>query len=88
MILLLDGEGRPRFIWRTTEVTIKPLSQVDETFAGTRGKGTEREIGGSMLITAISLGKRAEKDSSSTTISPLSSSGLRSYGRSMSRIRP
>ena len=21
----LDGEGRPRFIWRTTEITIKPL---------------------------------------------------------------
>jgi len=32
-VIMLDGEGRPRFIWRTTEVTIKPLPQVDEAFA-------------------------------------------------------
>ena len=32
-VLMLDGSGRPRFIWRITEVTIKPLSQVDEAFA-------------------------------------------------------
>ena len=38
-VLLLDGEGRPRFIWRTTEVTIKPLSQVDEAFAWDEGEG-------------------------------------------------
>ena len=31
-VMMLDGERRPRFIWRTTEVTIKPLSQVDEAF--------------------------------------------------------
>jgi uncharacterized protein YhfF len=30
---MLDGEGHPRFIWRTTEVTIKRLSKVDEAFA-------------------------------------------------------
>jgi uncharacterized protein YhfF len=28
--MMLDREGRPRFIWRTTVVMIKPLSQVDE----------------------------------------------------------
>ena len=38
-VLMLDGEGRPRFIWRTTEVTIKPLSQVDEVFAWDEGEG-------------------------------------------------
>jgi uncharacterized protein YhfF len=32
-VVVLDGEGRPRSIWRTTEVTITPLSQVDEAFA-------------------------------------------------------
>ena len=32
-VLMLDGEGFPRFIWRTNEVTIKPLPQVDEAFA-------------------------------------------------------
>ena len=36
---MLDGEGRPRFIWRTTEVTIKPLPQVDEAFAWDEGEG-------------------------------------------------
>ena len=38
-VMMLDGEGRPRFIWRTTEVTIKPLSQVDEAFAWDEGEG-------------------------------------------------
>jgi uncharacterized protein YhfF len=38
-VIMLDGKGRPRFIWRTTEVTIKPLSQVDEAFAWDEGEG-------------------------------------------------
>ena len=33
-VMMLDGKGRPRFIWRTTEVTIKPLSQVAIRAAG------------------------------------------------------
>jgi uncharacterized protein YhfF len=37
--MMLDGDGRPRFIWRTTEVTIKPLSQVDQPFASDEGEG-------------------------------------------------
>ena len=32
-VIMLDGEGHPRFIWRTTEVTIKRLSKVNEAFA-------------------------------------------------------
>ena len=39
-VMMLDGEGRPRLVWRTTEVTIKPLSQVDETFAWDEGEGS------------------------------------------------
>src|SRR5215472_16031013 len=38
-VMMLDGKGRPRFIWRTTEVTIKPLSQVDDAFAWDEGEG-------------------------------------------------
>jgi len=38
-VMMLDGEGRPRFIWRTTEVTIKPLVEVDEAFAWDDGEG-------------------------------------------------
>ena len=38
-VIMLDGGGRPRFIWCTTEVMIKPLSQVDEAFAWDEGEG-------------------------------------------------
>jgi uncharacterized protein YhfF len=38
-VMMRDGKGRPRFIWRTTEVTIKPLSQVDDAFAWDEGEG-------------------------------------------------
>ena len=38
-VMMLDGEGCPRLIWRTTDVTIKRLSQVDEAFARGRGEG-------------------------------------------------
>ena len=38
-VMMLDGEGRPRFIWRTSEVTIKPLSPVDDSFAWDEGEG-------------------------------------------------
>jgi uncharacterized protein YhfF len=36
LVMILDGAARPRFIWRTTEVTIKPLSQVDGAFSTAR----------------------------------------------------
>ena len=39
LVMMLDGEGRRRFIWRATEVTVKPLSQVDEAFAWDEGEG-------------------------------------------------
>ena len=38
-VMMLDGERHPPFIWRTTEVTIKPLSQADEAFAWDEGEG-------------------------------------------------
>ena len=38
-VMMLDGAGCPRFIWRTTEVTIKPLVEVDEAFAWDEGEG-------------------------------------------------
>jgi uncharacterized protein YhfF len=38
-VIMLNGVGRPRFIWRTTEVAIKPLSEVDEAFAWDEGEG-------------------------------------------------
>jgi hypothetical protein len=56
---MLAGEGHPRFILASQRVTLKPLSQVDETFAWDKGEGTAHETGGSMPVAAISLGKRA-----------------------------
>jgi uncharacterized protein YhfF len=38
-VMMLDGAGRPRFIWRTTEVMIKPLCKVGEAFAWDEGEG-------------------------------------------------
>jgi uncharacterized protein YhfF len=38
-VVLLDGTGRPRAIWRTTEVRIGPLNSVDERFAWDEGEG-------------------------------------------------
>jgi uncharacterized protein YhfF len=38
-VVLLDGAGQPRAIWRTTEVRIGPLNSVDERFAWDEGEG-------------------------------------------------
>src|SRR5712671_2698122 len=68
-VMMIDGVGHPRFIWRTTEVTIKPLVEVDEAFAWDEGRGTARGTGGAMPIAAISLGKRGAKVSNETGVS-------------------
>jgi uncharacterized protein YhfF len=38
-VVVIDGKGEPRCIWRTTEVTIKPLIEVDDAFAWDEGEG-------------------------------------------------
>ena len=38
-VLVVDGTATPRCIWRTTEVTIKPLIEVDDAFAWDEGEG-------------------------------------------------
>ena len=38
-VVVVDGAGAPRCIWRTTEVTIKPLEEVDDAFAWDEGEG-------------------------------------------------
>ena len=38
-VVLLDGSGCPRAIWRTTELRIGPLNSVDERFARDEGEG-------------------------------------------------
>jgi uncharacterized protein YhfF len=38
-VVLVDGSGKPQCIWRTTEIEIKPLIEVDERFAWDEGEG-------------------------------------------------
>ena len=38
-VVLVDGDGVPSAIWRTTEVTVKPLITVDDRFAWDEGEG-------------------------------------------------
>ncbi len=38
-VVVIDSGGRPRCIWRTTEVIVKPLIDVDDTFAWDEGEG-------------------------------------------------
>ena len=38
-VVVLDGTDRPRAIWRTRTVDVKPLDQVDSAFAWDEGEG-------------------------------------------------
>jgi uncharacterized protein YhfF len=38
-VIVVDGACNPRCIWQTTEVTIKPLIEVDDAFAWDEGEG-------------------------------------------------
>ncbi|MDE2143641.1 MAG: ASCH domain-containing protein [Elusimicrobia bacterium] len=38
-VVVIDGRGRPRCVWRTTEVTVKPLLEADAVFAWDEGEG-------------------------------------------------
>ncbi len=38
-VVVLDGRDRPRAIWRTRTVEVKPLADVDDAFAWDEGEG-------------------------------------------------
>ena len=38
-VVIVDGGARPRCIWRTTEVIVKPLIDVDDAYAWDEGEG-------------------------------------------------
>jgi uncharacterized protein YhfF len=38
-VVVVDGNGMPQCIWRTTEIEIKPLNAVDDQFAWDEGEG-------------------------------------------------
>jgi uncharacterized protein YhfF len=37
--VVVDGRGKPRCVWRTTEVEVKPLVAADDAFAFDEGEG-------------------------------------------------
>ena len=38
-VVVIDGRGAPLCIWRTTDVMVKPLIEVDDAFAWDEGEG-------------------------------------------------
>jgi uncharacterized protein YhfF len=38
-VVVVDGRGAPRCIWRTTDIEVKPLIAVDDQFASDEGEG-------------------------------------------------
>ena len=44
-VLVVDGEEKPRCIWRTTRVDIQPLIAVDDAFAWEEGEGDRSRDG-------------------------------------------
>ena len=44
-VVVVDGGGRPRCIWRTTEIVVKPLINVDDAFAWDEGEGDRTRDG-------------------------------------------
>ncbi len=38
-VVVVDSKGTPRCIWRTTEIVVKPLIDVDDAFAWDEGEG-------------------------------------------------
>lgn len=42
-VVLVDGRNKPRCVWRTTEITVKPLREIDGEFA--RGEGDQMRDG-------------------------------------------
>ena len=38
-VVVLDGDDRPRAVWRTRTVDVKPLDEIDDAFAWDEGEG-------------------------------------------------
>jgi len=45
LVVVVDGAGAPRCIWRTTKIEIKPLEAVDARFARDEGEGDRTRDG-------------------------------------------
>ena len=60
-VVVLDGRDRPRAIWRSRTVEVKPLAEVDEAFAWDEGEGARtREDWLAMHVRYFSRRAKAE----------------------------
>ncbi len=60
-VVVVDGQDRPRAIWRTRTVDVKPLNQIDDAFAWDEGEGERmREDWLAMHVRYFSRRARAE----------------------------
>ncbi|MBS0529880.1 MAG: ASCH domain-containing protein [Proteobacteria bacterium] len=60
-VVLVDGEGVPRAIWRTSELRLGPLASVDEAFAWDEGEG-DRTRDGWLDAHRAFFGRMAKRD--------------------------
>jgi uncharacterized protein YhfF len=45
IVVVVDGRNKPRCVWRTTEIDMKPLIAVDDAFAFDEGEGDQTRDG-------------------------------------------
>jgi uncharacterized protein YhfF len=60
-VVVLDGRDRPRAIWRSKMVEVKPLDQVDDAFAWDEGEGDRTRADWLAMHTRY-FAKRAEAE--------------------------
>ena len=60
-VVVVDGTGAPRCIWRTTEITVKPLDRVDARFAWDGGEG-DRTLAGWLAAHHAYFGAQAARE--------------------------
>jgi len=60
-VVVVDGAGAPRCIWRTTEIAIKPLDAVDARFAWDEGEG-DRTLAWWVAAHRRCFARQAERD--------------------------
>jgi len=80
-VVVVDGKGNPRCIWCTTEIVVKPLIEVDDTFAWAESEGTALATDGYRLTGNTSPPRRNARDSRCMTRSKPCSSDSKSSGR-------
>ena len=84
-VVVVDSTDAPRCIWRTTEVSIKPLIEVDDAFAWDEARATARAPFGWTRIAASLRARPPVKASRCMIGSRPCASGLRCSARQRRR---